>query len=393
MNRFVLGLILLTAACGGKNGATGGTDSLCTSKNPPAACQTDCNPVSGAADCPDGFHCAATGKCDAQCTAGGTECGDGNSCTVDGLCQAGNGGSGDPGNTIDANCPAVHFSPKKVTPSIEIVFDKSQSMNQDFDDQAPTGANDPVKFNTEQSALVDASNGIVTQLQNSAYFGIQMFPGATCQTTFSVARALGNATAISKLIAAHGPSGNTPTSTAIDAAVKDFHDNPPPAGSPPIIVLSTDGEPNDCNNVKTTQPSIDSATAAFNAGIKLYVMSVGNHFPADFAQALANAGLGVKAGQPNAKVYPATDSASMAAAFQQIIGGAVSCDLTLDGKVDAGQAGTGTVTLNNNKLTFGTDWTLDADDKTIHILGAACTTLKNTGGQVDATFPCGAVLL
>jgi hypothetical protein len=388
MNRFVLGLVLLTAACGGKNGATGGTDSLCTGKNPPAACQTACNPVSGAADCPDGFHCAASGKCDAVCTSTGDECGAGNSCTTDGLCQQ---GTGDPGPVpIDAACPAIHFTPAKVTPSIELVFDKSQSMNQDFDDQAPTGANDPVKFDTEKTALVDASKGIVAQLQNSAYFGIQMFPGASCQTTFSAPRALGNATAIGQLIGAHGPSGNTPTSTAIDAAVKDFHDNPPPAGSPPIIVLSTDGEPNDCNGNKTTQPSIDSATAAFNAGIKLFVLTVGNHFPAEFAQALASAGQG---GQAGAKAFSATDPATMAAAFQQIIGGAVSCDLTLDKQVQADKASQGIVTLGGKTLVFGTDWKLDADGKTIHLLGTACTNLKNTGGQVDATFPCGSVIL
>ena len=44
-------------------------------------------------------------------------------------------------------------------------------------------------------------------------------------------------------------------------------------------------------------------------------------------------------------------------------------------------------------LTFGTDWTLDPNGTTIHIIGAACTTLKSTpGATVNATFPCGSVI-
>jgi hypothetical protein len=390
MNRFVFGLVLLTAACSGKNGATG-PGSLCSDNNPPAACSTTCNPVSGAADCPGGFHCAANGKCDAQCTSTGNECGAGNSCTTDGLCQSGDG-SGDPGPApVDASCPDIHFSPKRVNPSIEIVFDKSGSMAQDFNDNTiPKGSNIVSKFAAEQTALVGATTGILPQLQNSAYFGIKMFPAATCGDTIDVARGMGTAAAIATAITNNGPGGSTPTAQAIDDAVQDFHDHPPPAGSPPIIVLSSDGEPNDCGSTTSTEDKvITSVQNAFTAGIKTYVLGVGK-FPADFAQSIANAGLGVPSG---AKAYSATDPATMAAAFQAIIGGAVSCDLTLNGTVDPTKASSGTVTLGGKTLVYGTDWSLGSDNKTIHILGAECTTLKNTGGTVDATFPCGSGVL
>jgi hypothetical protein len=37
--------------------------------------------------------------------------------------------------------------------------------------------------------------------------------------------------------------------------------------------------------------------------------------------------------------------------------------------------------------------TLDPNGMVIHIVGAACTTLKNTpNAVVDATFPCGSVI-
>lgn len=44
-------------------------------------------------------------------------------------------------------------------------------------------------------------------------------------------------------------------------------------------------------------------------------------------------------------------------------------------------------------LTYGTDWLLDMDGVTIHLLGNACNTLKSSPNPtVDATFACGAVI-
>jgi len=86
--------------------------------------------------------------------------------------------------------------------------------------------------------------------------------------------------------------------------------------------------------------------------------------------------------------------ASLASAFTMIINGAISCDLTITGgTVDPSQACNGTVTLNGTALTCGTDWTVDADGVTIHLLGQACSTLKSsTNPQVDAEFPRGAII-
>ena len=67
--------------------------------------------------------------------------------------------------------------------------------------------------------------------------------------------------------------------------------------------------------------------------------------------------------------------------------------LTAAGAAAAGVIALGVVTLGGATLVFGTDWSLDPDNKTIHILGAACTKLKGTGGVVDATFPCGSGVL
>ena len=71
----------------------------------------------------------------------------------------------------------------------------------------------------------------------------------------------------------------------------------------------------------------------------------------------------------------------------------LSCDLKLNGQVSAADAPKGTVIVNGMTLTYGTDWTLDPDGVTIHLLGNACTMLKTVAAStVDATFPCGSVI-
>jgi hypothetical protein len=80
-------------------------------------------------------------------------------------------------------------------------------------------------------------------------------------------------------------------------------------------------------------------------------------------------------------------------AFQQIIGGVVSCELTISGEVDPEQAKGGTVTLNGMMLMYGTDWEV-VDGMHIRLIGQACETLKSTPNpQVQASFPCGSIIL
>jgi hypothetical protein len=86
-----------------------------------------CDPSPGApSSCPGGFHCTPDGHCDALCTPGGSDCGDGYSCTTDGNCVPDDTDGAPP---IDMNCPSVVFTPMKTTPSIELLVDRSGSMD------------------------------------------------------------------------------------------------------------------------------------------------------------------------------------------------------------------------------------------------------------------------
>lgn len=384
MNRLSLSLVaclsaggLAVTGCGPKE-----FGSVCDTVPAPAECQTACDPLPGAPNaCPAGYYCSPDGHCDAQCTATGGECGSGYVCSSDGRCVPDEGMPPPP--PVDASCPSVTFTPMPTTPSIGLVLDRSGSMSNDIQ----SGVS---RYQAMRDALV-GTTGVVSQLEAKAYFGSSLY---TCSNTpvdiIRVGRALNNAAAIRSSIDGTGPGSNTPTHAAINAEVTAFMQNPPPADSPPVIVLATDGLPNDCDGTGGQTATVNAARAAYQAGIPVYVLAINQtsqHF-----QDVANAGQGWQAGQPNVTYYPVSNAADLAAAFQTIINGVISCDLSLTSSIDAGQAMNGTVTVNGVTLTYGTDWTL-VNGNVIRLEGQACTNLKSSANpMVSATFPCGSVI-
>lgn len=382
---------LSLGACGGK-----GFGSICDQIPAPAVCMQACDSQPGAPNtCPAGYHCSPDGKCDAQCTVGGGQCGDGYLCTPDGTCES-TGNAGDAGP--DSACPAVHFTPTKTTPSIELVLDRSGSMG-----DPNNNINGVSRYEVLHQALTGAM-GAVTTAQAGVYFGAALFAGnqAPCLNLdgYTAPRALNNASVINQLIVDKpaGTRGSTPTADALTLVTADFATNPPPPGSPPIILLATDGAPNSCDGNGGTGPSIDATKAAYTAGIRTFIIGLAG-LNEQYLQDIANAGTGSATGQtPNcptcAPYYTADDTDSLVNAFNTIINGVLSCDLAISGMVDPATASSGIVTLNGMTLTYGTDWTIDPNGRLIHLIGNACTILKTTSNPVvDAAFACGSVLL
>ena len=300
------------------------------------------------------------------------------------------GGNVDNGNNPgpDAGtCASVDFTATQVIPSVQLLIDRSGSMGQGF-----AGSN-MSRYQAMREALV-GTTGVVPQLQSKARFGASLYSDdSPCPKLYNTgARDLMNASQVQQLIDSQSPGGNTPTPGAIDQTVQLFAANPPPAGSPPIIVLATDGLPNNCGGGDTQVESVTAARNAYNAGIRTFVLGIAG-INDTFLQNMANAGAGVQAGQTNAKFYTANSPAELKDAFQQIIGGVVSCELTLNGTIDPAMASSGTVSLNGQNLTYGTDWEV-VNNNTLRLLGSACDTMKNSSNpQVKATFTCGAVIL
>jgi hypothetical protein len=299
----------------------------------------------------------------------------------------GSGGGGGGGITVDANCPSVNFTATQVIPSIQLLIDRSGSMGTALPNTNMS------RYQAMRDALV-GTTGVVAQLQAKAHFGASLYSSDNpCPRLYNTTtRTLNNFNQVKALIDSQSPNGNTPTPGAIDQAAAAFTATPPPMGSPPIIVLATDGLPNSCAGTDSQPESITAAKNAYTAGIRTFILGIAG-VNDSFLQAMANAGQGVQQGQPNAKFYTANSPAELQMAFQQIIGGVVSCELMINGTVDPDQAKGGSVSLNGAQLTYGTDWEV-VNGTTIRLLGQACDALKSSSNpQVQASFPCGSVIL
>ncbi|MFN0252541.1 MAG: vWA domain-containing protein [Kofleriaceae bacterium] len=280
----------------------------------------------------------------------------------------------------------MHFTATRTTPSIQLLVDRSTSMLEPI-----TDATTMTKFAAVRAALV-GPGGVVTQLQSKALFGASLYThlDTPCPELRSVPRAFSNRTAIATLIDTTTPMGATPTGPAIDAAVGSFGTSPPTAETPRYIVLATDGLPNSCpgDPVNANTWAVQAAAAAHAAKIQLIVLAIDTNLPTSHLQELANAG----AGQPGAPYYVATNPGALTTTLDTIIGGIVSCELTISGRVDPPQAGNGVVRLDGQPLLYGLEWTM-AGPSTLRILGGACTALRTIpNASIDATFPCGTVI-
>jgi hypothetical protein len=134
---------------------------------------------------------------------------------------------------------------------------------------------------------------------------------------------------------------------------------------------------------------------AYDLGIRTFVLSVGNEIGEQHLQDLANAGAGLPPdGAEDAVFYTASDAGELRAAFEDILGRARSCLLTLAGSLDLAEASQGHVVLNGVELDYDdpNGWRT-IDEHTIELVGAACDTfLAADELDLSAAFPCGAVL-
>ncbi|HEY3358390.1 MAG TPA: vWA domain-containing protein [Polyangia bacterium] len=397
----LVGLVtMMLAACGASPAAGAGDAGLgdgrdvVTDRGPvgdagacvhPAMDPTCGRTCATTAACGANLYCDGT-QCRADCTPGGTECGAGMVCLAHGLCGP--------------DCPRVAVDLTLVVPRVVILIDQSGSMTSDFNGRS--------RWQAVKVALTDPTTGVVPALQSQVIFGATLYTshngtagGGTCPILTVVDPALDNATAIRDLLATHDPDTDTPTGESIDAVVAAFAATPPnPDGheGPRIIILATDGEPDTCAvpNPQTGQArAIQGAQNAFNAGIRMFMLSVGNEVGAAHMQDMANAGVGLAVGgTANAPYYVANDTAGLITAFQQIIGAVRSCSFTLSAAVQPGFESQGDVRLNGDAIGYQdpNGWTL-TNPTTLELLGTACQQyLADQSVTLAATFPCGSII-
>ncbi len=164
-----------------------------------------------------------------------------------------------------------------------------------------------------------------------------------------------------------------------------------------VIVLGTDGEPDTCaepNPQNGQDESIAAAQRAFDAGIRVYVVSVGDDVGEAHLQDMANAGAGLPVGgTDNAEYFVALNPQELVDAFGTIVGGVAGCVFTINGEVDPAKASLGLVALDGDELEWGVDWEM-LDGKTFEVYGEACEIIKDGSlHHVSAAFPCGTIII
>jgi hypothetical protein len=371
--------------------------NACAVQPAPMGCGDLCSP---AVPCPAGTHCSAN-HCAAECGAG-HPCPGGAPCSSDGVCLDQDASSGGRDGSLpptdapgpDHTCASVELGTMRATPNVIVIVDESGSMGtNDF----PPGSGTS-RWDALESALMANPDGLIFSLQSSVRWGMAWFHGGSgCPDNVqTVDCALNNYTAIDTRYMMLSPSGATPTGESIDVIMSrraTLIDDP---SQPTIFILATDGDPNTCadrmDTVGGQMHSVQAVTDAFAAGIPTYVISVGTDAMTANLQAVANAGVG-RTAPPDAPFWLATDTATLSDALTTIVGGVVSCNITLMGTIDVTQACSGTVTLAGNPLTCGDPNGWHAVDAThIQLDGDACTMLLAGAVPLRATFPCGVVI-
>jgi hypothetical protein len=161
-------------------------------------------------------------------------------------------------------------------------------------------------------------------------------------------------------------------------------------------LLATDGEPDTCE-LEETSDAIkdgveDAAADAHQLGIDTHVLSVGSDIARTHLQRVANAGLGLPRDTGTAPVYQANTADQLVQAFERIIRGVRSCDLSLQGTLNPSRAAEGEVRMDGTPLRHGSDWEL-VDTGALRLIGQACADFRTRDAvQLSATFPCGVLV-
>lgn len=365
-------------------------------------------------DCEAGLYCGDDLTCTADCS-GTVTCTRPMVCDATGRCAAPTDGGVDrdappydagplpdvgplPDAPLeDGACGAVELSTTRSTPNVIVIVDRSGSMGTE---QFPPGSG-VSRWTALRNALIDPATGLLFALDSSVRFGFVTYrnlsPMAGCPHISLLPALLDNADEIASVYSTMTPFGPTPTGDAITATLARLSELVTVTDEPTVFVLATDGEPNTCESatdeVGGRAESVAAVAAAYAAGIRTFVLSVGTDVSTGHLQEVANAGVGRGPADPPATFWVATDVAELSAALGTIIGDVASCDIELVGAIDPSQACLGTVTLDGRALRCGDPDGWQVVDAThIRLLGAACNELQTSGGTVSGRFPCEVVV-
>jgi hypothetical protein len=313
-------------------------------------------------------------------------------------------GSGSPG-TGGPNCPSGIARTSRVVPRVILVLDGSCSMSTPYPaNGAPSATQCTNSQNSRWSALRNVllgDTGVVRELGAVAEFGMVIFgTQPDCPLTGEAIRpGLNNFEAINRAFPMNSPPGQyTPTGPALEYVYEELIDtmiDPDAKEGPQIVLLATDGEPNSCGDAEPNYgPSVTAVTNSKNLGVPVltYVVSLADATGPfhDHLQELANLGVG-----GNGTLYSPNTPAELRAAIETLIGGAVGCDIALNGTVRTGEECKAKVTLDGQELECkGSNGWILTDPSHIRLQGSACEQFKAKPAAVlAANFACGTFMV
>jgi hypothetical protein len=309
----------------------------------------------------------------------------------------------------EGQCAKQDINFTRVVPTVWLVLDGSGSMVNAF--------GDITRWEAMRGALMDPAGGVVKLLEKDVKFGMIMYDGpggsgmAMLPDGGSVTFSAGPAETCPRLVAVEPMKmafdainmafpleplgGSTPTDKALFSVI----DHLPVAGTippdevvgPTIVVLATDGEPNDfCTESWTpidVKPAVVQAVGDLAAaGNKTYVVSLAAGDAALNEHLLDVAAAGNTGFEP----FIPSSKDELVQVFRNIIGAEAQCDVTLSGKVKVGSECKGKLQINGVDLPCNdpNGWHLK-DASTISITGTGCETYKMmTSANLHADFPC-----
>jgi hypothetical protein len=256
-------------------------------------------------------------------TTGGASVIDGGAGTSSGGGSPGAGSGGNAGTPGKSS--SIPVTP--VVPNVLLVVDRSLSMLAEFGSQT--------RWDALHAALFDPALGAVPKFETTVHFGLALFtgpqiiapmrPSAECPILVEVPT---GATKSDQLVAAYeasDPFGTTPTGPSLDLLWPKLEalDKTVFPG-PNVIVLATDGEPNTCDDnqdMATGRTRSESAiTKAYAAGIRTFVLSVGDDVSAEHLRRIANLGQGLPAEDSTERFLRVGEPTELTAALDRIFG-------------------------------------------------------------------------
>jgi hypothetical protein len=457
---------------------------FCSSKSTCVTrCSTCGSSCDAGAPCPTGQFCSGSKTCEQECSPGAESgcgvspegkpflCGSNGECTEnvrvdlppDEILPSGGstgsggtssqGGMGGGEGCIKAE---VEFTP--VIPNVVLLIDQSLSMTDGEGFGAlveqeiaagtytpwgcPTNEGDPPdspdqedydwRWNVVRSVLFNPVGGVVPSIQDSVRFGMALYSsengsigGTSCPilTEVPIVEADVNFQNYDAMLAqmrcgeliTDTPTRESLAATADKFALLDIE-------GPKIIVLATDGEPDNCDCPNWTpaqnppeecldseetnwvergvppvlmKPSeaeqydvVQEAKRVYEElGITVHVIDVSKPNNASLRQHLTDV-----AHAANGEIYDGTKPSGLVDAFQTIVDGVRSCVIDLKGMILEEKQDEGTVTLDGATLTYlpdgiGDGWKLNTPSQ-LELVGEPCELIKSGKHDIKVDFPC-----